>query len=85
MTSSHLKVPLRPFMKGDNVPPYRRHLDGIPAYHNLTTFDESFFYQLNAVYLEMVSFVDSWLGEILDSIENSSNKGLKGQSDNSVS
>ena len=71
------KAPLRPFLAGDNVPPYRRFQDGIPAYHNLTTLDETFFYQLNAVYLEMVSFVDAWLGEILDSIENSKNKGLK--------
>lgn len=57
------KVPLRPKLPtNSNFPAYRRE-DGIVHYRGLGVLDEDFFYQINSVYLDMVSRVDADFGE----------------------
>lgn len=78
------KAPLRPPINARNnsYPMYRR-IDGIVHYHGLdreplATQDEAFWYRLNAVYLDMVTRVDTELGNLLAAIDNNTNApGLK--------
>jgi arylsulfatase A-like enzyme len=61
-------APLRAFAPG--LPP---HLSpqGIAHFRNLTSFPESFFYDLAAIYLGRVSYMDMQLGMVLDALQAS--------------
>lgn len=49
------KIKLQP-PNPKNKPEYMSVTSGIPAYRNLTTLPDNFFYQIEAVYLGMVSY-----------------------------
>lgn len=66
------KYPLRePYIS--NKPSYYSKSEGIPYWHNLTTVNESLFYQLNAVYLGMLNYNDWIFGELIDIVNNYTN------------
>ncbi|XP_065836340.1 uncharacterized sulfatase YidJ-like [Oscarella lobularis] len=61
----HTKAPLRP-AHVKNKPKYH---EGIIKYRNLTSFNDTFFETINAVYLGLVSWVDWAFGQLLKSID----------------
>lgn len=64
--------PLRPAYI-ENKPSYYSKEYGIPHYHNFTSLNFSFFYQMNAVYLGMLSYMDWNFGQLVDAVRTTSN------------
>jgi choline-sulfatase len=65
-------APLRQLVPGNNKPPHLQ-VDGITGYRNLTSFHltDDLFYNLSAVYLGRISYVDYILGVLLDGLDAS--------------
>eukprot|EP00039_Didymoeca_costata_P024404 m.10206 g.10206 ORF g.10206 m.10206 type:complete len:545 (+) comp4220_c0_seq2:22-1656(+) len=61
----------------EGMPTYMRNDIGIPHYRNLTSLDDDFFYQIQAVYLGMVSYTDWLFGKMLDALETADGGTLK--------
>jgi choline-sulfatase len=61
------KSPLRP----PNLPNKPKYHTGIIKYRNLTSFNQSFFDKINAIYLGRVSYVDWVFGQLVDGIDAS--------------
>ena len=60
-------APIRPVLPAANKPAFIGPA-GIPGYRGLSGFNDSFFYELAAVYLGRVSYTDFVLGALLDGI-----------------
>jgi choline-sulfatase len=63
-----VKAPLRP----SNLPNKPKYHTGIIKYRTLTSFNESFFEKINAIYLGRVSYVDWIFGQLIDGLDSSS-------------
>jgi arylsulfatase A-like enzyme len=65
-------APLRQLVPGNNKPPHLQ-VNGITGYRNLTSFHSSddLFYNISAVYLGRIAYVDYILGVLLDGIDAS--------------
>jgi choline-sulfatase len=60
-------APIRPVLPNANKPPFIGPA-GIPGYRDINGFNDTFFYELAAVYLGRVSYTDYVLGALLDGI-----------------
>lgn len=65
-------APLRQLVPGNNKPPHLQ-VNGITGYRNLTSFHSSddLFYNISAVYLGRIAYVDYILGVLLDGLDAS--------------
>ena len=71
------QAPLRRVLPGSNKPPHLRPDVGIPAFRNLTSFNDSFFEELAAIYLGRVSYIDFVLGRLMAGIDASGAVGAR--------
>jgi len=53
----------------EGMPTYMQNKDGIPHYRNLTYLSDDVFYQIQSVYLGMISYTDWILGQLIDGID----------------
>lgn len=66
-------IKLRPF-NPENKPKFYNKNGGIPDYRNLTTLNDTFFYQINAIYLGRMYYMDWLFGELWNSIKQFDDK-----------